>query len=233
MNWLPIVSIIGLSIAVLVLGWTVVTVIRNKYQHSSPVGEQTRQGQFDAPKNGSETDLPPSVPQFGPQFGFRNPKQTFKEAFMNGDKQSAIAVLPELERVLGPEDSEYLRSAGALAAVGEQRALQPLLNAIDLNAISDESVLEIVLVNAVQYYVFTNRERDGLDKMREVLDRCIHEESRPNEFRASIANQLQRLYFGTEEMDKALSAVELAIQLFPDEPSYYYNLSLIHEKVCR
>ena len=50
MDWLPVVSIIGLSIAVLVLGWTVV---RNKRQQSPIVGEQTRQGQIDAPKDGS------------------------------------------------------------------------------------------------------------------------------------------------------------------------------------
>ena len=151
------------------------------------------------------------------------------DAFREGDTQSAIAILPELARVLGPKNPRYLMSAGALAAVGESIGLQPLLDAIDSDDISDESTLQIVLGSTVQYYVCTDREQDGLNKMKEVLERHIHDESRSKEFRAYVANQLQMLYLGAGETDNAQNSVNLAIKFLPKEPSYYFNLSIIHE----
>ena len=149
---------------------------------------------------------------------------------MNGDTQSAIAVLPELRQMLGPENEEYLLSAGALAAVGAKIDLQPLLNAVDSDEISDETVLRTIIESVVQYYVSTDQEQEGLDRTKGVLERYIHDASRSKEFRAAIANQLQMLYLGVEETDYALGAINLAIELSPEDPSYYFNLSAIYEK---
>ena len=235
MNWLP-VAVIGLSFAVLVLGLIVIIqAVRNKRQQIPPAGEQMRQEHLDSSRDGSPRakEAGPSHPIHQgaiPQIGFRNPRRTFRDAYMRGDTQSAIAILPELARVLGSRNPGYLFSASALASVGEPVGLQPLLDAIDSDDISDESTLQIVLAGAVQYYVSVDLEQDGLDKMKEVLDRHIHDESRPKEFRAYIANQLQMLYFGAGETDNALDSVSLAIELLPDEPVYYFNLSVIHEK---
>ena len=231
MDWLPIASVIGLIIAVVVLGWTVVTLaVRNKRQQGPAIREQTRQEQLDASKDGSIR-----VKEAGPipaqhQVGFRSPRQVFKEAFMSGNTQSAITILPELKRTLGDENPEYLLSASVLAAAGEKVDLQSLLNAISSNAISDESVLQAIITGTVQYYVSTGNEQDGLEKTKDILDRHVFDKSRPQEFRSYIANQLQMLYFGAGDTDNALKAVNLAIKLLPEEPSYYFNLSIIYEK---
>lgn len=149
---------------------------------------------------------------------------------MNGDVQAAVAVLPDLERVLGPESPEYLLCAGALATTGEQSGLQPLLSVIDSDAVYDEAVLQSILASAVQFYVSTDREREGLDRMEKQLERYVQDKSRSNDSRAYVANQLQMLYFGVGEVDDALRLANLAIKLGPKEPSFYFNLSVIYEK---
>ena len=231
MDWLPVVSVIGLSVAVLVLGWTVsVLTARSKRKHGPSEGRQLRQEHLGPSQRGStiakEIDRPASVHSIG----FRNPRMAFMDAFMKGDTQFAIAILPELRRMLGSENQEYLLSAGALAAVGAQIDLQPLLSAIESNDISDETVLQAIIVSVVQHYVSLDREQEGLDRTKEVLERYIHDVSRSKGFRAAIANQLQMLYLGVEEIDNALGAINLAIELSPDDPSYYFNLSTIYEK---
>ena len=103
MNWLP-VAVIGLSFAVLVLGLIVmIQAVRNKRQQIPPAGEQRRQEHLDSSKDGSPRakEAGPShpIPQGAiPQIGFRNPRRTFRDAFVRGDTQSAIAILPELAR---------------------------------------------------------------------------------------------------------------------------------------
>ena len=131
---------------------------------------------------------------------------------------------------MGPENEEYLLSAGALAAVGARIDIQPLLNAVDSDGISDETVLRTIIESVVQYYVSTDQEREGLDRTKGVLERHVHDASRSKEFRAAIANQLQMLYLGVEETGDALGAINLAIELSPENPSYYFNLSTIYEK---
>lgn len=232
MDWLPVAAIVGLCVAVLALGWAVVVLAsRNKSQQMPSAGERTQQGQIDAPKSGSidaaEADV---LPSGRPRLGFRSPRQAFNEAFMSGDVQSAVAVLPDLERVLGPEHPEYLLCAGALATTGEQSGLQPLLSIIDSGTVDDEAVLQSILASAVQYYVATDREREGLDGLEEQLNRFVQDESRSNKSRSYVANQVQMLYLGVGRVDDALRLIKLAIELGPAEPSYYFNLSIVHEK---
>ena len=231
MNWLPVVSVVGLIIAVLALGCTVIVLAAwSKRQHGPSAGGPSRQEHSEASQDGSTaaeaTGRFPSISQIG----FRHPRKAFRDAFMNGDTQSAIAILPELVRILGSNNPEYLVSAGALAAVGAQIDLQPLLAAIDSNDVSDETLFQFIVSSTVQYYVSTDQEQEGLDRTKEVLNRHIHDTSRSKEFRAGMANQLQMLYLGVGETDNALDAVRLAIELSPGEPSYYFNLSIIYEK---
>ena len=72
--------------------------------------------------------------------------------------------------------------------------------------------------------------RECLDKIEKVLEGIVNDTSRPEVFRAGVANQLQMLYYGVEDLTRALDVVALAIELSPEEPSYYFNLSTIHEK---
>ena len=99
-----------------------------------------------------------------------------------------------------------------------------------MNDVSDETVLRAIVVSVVQYYVSIDKEQEGLDRMKGVLERYIHDASRSRGFRAAIANQLQMLYWGTEETGNALDEINLAIELSPKDPSYYFNLSTIYEK---
>lgn len=233
MDWLPVAAVIGLSTAVVVLAWTVVALVtRNTRERDQ--AQRGQQERLDAP----QTDITrakdarrlPSRSLSEPPIGFRNPRRVFTEAFVNGDTPSAIAVLPDLERALGSQSTTYLLAVSLLAAAGEQVDLQPLLDAINSDTISDESVLTPIIIGAVQNYVSTDREREGLDQIKESLERNAYDEARPANLRAAIANQLQMLYFGAGDTKAALEFITLAIKLSPDEPHYYYNLSMIHEQ---
>ena len=74
MDWLPVMSVIGLTVAVLVLGWTVtVLAVRSKREHGP--GRQSRQKRLDESQDGStmakETDRLPLVHPIG----FRHPRR--------------------------------------------------------------------------------------------------------------------------------------------------------------
>ena len=231
MDWLPVVSVFGLSIAVLVLGYiSTVLAARSKPQHDPSAGGPSREEHLEASQDDSTAAEATGRFPLMPQMGFQHPRKAFRDAFRNGDTQSAVAILPELERILGSDNPDYLVSAGALAAVGAQIDLQPLLAAIDSNDVSDETLFQFIVSSTVQYYVSTDQEQKGLDRTEEVLKRYVHDASRSKEFRANLANQLQMLYFGVGKTDNALDAVRLAIDLSPEEPNYYFNLSIIYEK---
>lgn len=226
MDLINLVSVVGLTIAVLVLGWTVVGARRGT---RTPAKEQAKEERLEVPSDRSGTEGAAGGHSAVHPVGFQNPRRRFRDAFMRGDTESAIEILPALERVLGPTHSEYLMSAGTLAAAGERRALAPLLRALDANAVPNGPELRFVLASAVQNYVSTDREREGLDRLKAILMPYVDDGTQPDEFRAYVANQLAMLYFGAEETDSALRTLKVAVSLGSSEPSYYYNLSVVHE----
>ena len=170
MDWLPVASIVGLSIAVLALGMAVVALAaRNRREDGQAQRGDSQQEhldthQADLPAARERSPLPSPTPAAGPSpstlpIGFQNPRRVFRDAFMRGDTKGAIAALPDLERTLGPKSPEYLLSVSALAAAGEEVDPQPLLEVINSNAASDEPVLQAVISGAVQYYVSLDREK--------------------------------------------------------------------------
>lgn len=231
MDWLSAAAVIGLSIAVPALAWTVtVLAVRSRREHGQSDGGGSPQGNSDPSQEGPSKASEPSPPPSKPPIGFASARVTFKSAFINGDTQAAIAVLPELERTLGRTSSGYLLSVSLLAGVGEQVDVQPLLDAINSNDASDEPALSALIGGTVQHFVLTDREKDGLDAIGDALERYVHDVPLSKAPRAFIANQLQMLYFGVGQTDKALELINLAIELTPEQPSYYFNLSTIHEE---
>ena len=232
MDLLPIVSLIGLTIAVLVLGLTVATLVRSVREARRLSAEGTSSpGRLGLSHGGSITENKASLSSSMPTMGFPDARRAFRKAFLSGDVKSAIETLPKLERTLGREHPSFLLSVSVLAAAGERVEMQPLLDAINSDAVSDESTLKAIIAGTVQHYVARDREQEGLEKVEEALKRNIDDASRPNAFRAHVANQLQMLYFGADgRTDNALDAGSLAIELSPMEPHYHFNLSMIHEK---
>ena len=233
MDWLLVAAVIGLSTAVVALVCTVVALVKRNARERDQA-QRGQQERLDAPHTDvtSAKDarrLPSRSPSELP-IGFRSPRRVFAEAFFRGDAPSAIDVLPDLEQALGSQSTEYLLAVSSLAAAGEQVDLQPLLDAINSDVISDESVLTRIIIGVVQHYVSTDREQEGLDRIKEFLERNAYDAARPAHLRAAIANQLQMLYFGAGDTNAALKFITLAIELSPDESHHYYNLSLIHEK---
>ena len=68
-------------------------------------------------------------------------------------------------------------------------------------------------------------------RLAPIIHSALQEESLPNEVAASFRNQLQRLLYGMGRYEEALEVAEEVIRLNPNEPSFFFNASLIYEKL--
>lgn len=165
--------------------------------------------------------------------GFENPRRAFHSAFIRGDTEAAIALLPDLEDLLGGGGKHgILHAAIALASAGKKEALPYLLDALlSGEEVGDDQLLQSLVSGAVQYYVSTDREMEGLHALEEVIKGHAYNKAKSKESRAAIANQLQMLYFGSGRGEDALATIDYVIELCPRDPSYYFNKSLILEQL--
>ena len=97
------------------------------------------------------------------------------------------------------------------------------------------------------YISYCNRadcEPEHLEKLVATIEGLLDEAPSPKD-RAGLYNQKNRLYFGAyttleakgevhpEYLETAIQALEKAIKLNGDEPSYYYNLATCQRKKGR
>ena len=230
MDWLTLALTfaLGLSISAALLFWRQTT-----RRHGEQVPTQSVAEEDANVENRNMTADAAAQAQNFAQFGFENPRRAFMDAFRRGDTESAIALLPALEDLLGRDHPEFLLSAGALASAGKKEGLPFLLSAIQSEQEFDEHVLQSLIACVVQYYVSTDREKEGLDEIGEFVRRCADDRSMSNEVRAYIANQLQMLYFGSNRLEEALRTIENVIAIAPNDASYYFNRSLVLEGLGR
>ena len=231
MNWLmPVLTFaLGLSISAALFFWRQAA-RRHGDSERTPTEPVQVEGSVDTAKRaiGAVGQAPSH------RFGFENPRKTFTDAFRKGDVESAIAQLPALRDVLGEHDPAFLLSAGVLASVGRKDGLPFLLSSIrSEQEFDDEDVLQNVIASAVQYYVTTDREEEGLNEIGELIRKRAYDESRSGEVRAYIANQLQMLYYGSGRLDEALRTIEYVIENAPEDASYYFNRSFVLEGLGR
>lgn len=240
MNWLfsIITFAFGMSLsAVLFLGWYVLRLHRRDEQRPILPGEAGQSHSRHSEVSGESESGPNIVApqaharQMATQVGFENPRISFQRAFMTGDIKAATVLLPKLEELLGRKSREFLLSASSLAIAGRREALPYLLNAIQSGeGLDDEQFFQGLVASAVQYYASTDRETEGLDALEEVIRKHAYDESRSEDSRAYLANQLQMLYYGSSRSDDALTTIQYVIELSPRDSSYYFNKSLILEQ---
>lgn len=229
MNWLiPLLTFaLGLSVsAVLFLGWHVVRPDRRDGRRSARVRE-TDPAAADSSVNRTPATHAIRTPA---QIGFENPRRAFHSAFLSGDTEAAIALLPDLAHLLGRRQ-EFLLAASALASAGREEALPYLLDAIRSDRTFDDEQLQGLVGGIVQYYVSMDREEDGLKDVGEIIRTHAYDKSRSKRCRAFVANQLQMLYFGSGRLNDALSTIRYVIELSPEDSSYHFNSSLVLEQL--
>ena len=239
MAWLmPILTFaLGLSTsAALIFAWQASRQhLRERAQQPIPDEEESAK-RLPEPATGNDGNVdatPIQATSIVTPIGFENPRRAFHNAFVSGNTEAAIALLPELEDMLGGRRKRgFLLAASVLASAGRKEALPCLLDALQSGEeFNDDQLLQNLVASTVQYYVSTDRELDGLGVLEDIIKGYAYDKTKSEETRAFIANQLQMLYFGSSREADALETIDYVIELAPNDASYYFNKSLILEKI--
>ena len=145
----------------------------------------------------------------------------------------AESMLPDVEKAL-PSEIFLSRALVMLSSRGSTIAALRLFSAInEVEYDSLSTALRIqILGSLVSYCNRQDKEIEYLDMLEEKLCELLDDAS--NGEKASIYNQLSRLYYGAftnidkdEYIEKGRDYIQKAIEIDPSEPSYSYNLAII------
>lgn len=170
----------------------------------------------------------------------QDPIRAFAYALSQNNLSLAESILPVLEQAV-PREVYISKILSALASQGSSKAASILFDSLD--EIKDNQYSSAQLIDVagalVSYCNRQDKEIQYLDKIGGFLTDIMNMVT-PEE-RASIYNQLSRLYYGASvnnglSSDKKNEYHELAkkysqeaVKLDSDQPSYYYNLAVIQE----
>lgn len=164
-----------------------------------------------------------------------SPIQAFNYALANRDMCLAENLLPKIEQHVS---KEYYIDHGVVqvAAMGSKKAAMYIVNNWAYISEIFGSDQQYECIGAfVSYCNHTNTEETHL----QFVDNCIETilKKKPNvATQAGLYNQKNRIYFGAyvttgrtnqSYYNEALNAIQKAIELNPDEPSFYFNFATI------
>lgn len=168
---------------------------------------------------------------------FKDPREAVMEALFNGNIDQVAAMLPRLEKAMKP--LEFIGVAGIAAAARVEPAVEVLLRLLpehlDELLDSPDDRKRVIVTHAIgsvaTFYHGSDREAEGYARLAPVIEVAVSRDGLPAETKASLKNQLQRLLYGMGKYEQAMEFAEEVIELDPRESSYYFNASLIYEKL--
>lgn len=160
--------------------------------------------------------------------GSLNPTEAFLYAFQIGKIQTAEKLL---EYLPNNNDEYYRNKICALAAVGSQKSMSKLETM--LPGLLDEKNFDVVhevLGSLISGYMRNDIEKQKMGFITPIFDKAM-KLAEKNSQKASIYNQMQRLYAGGGDYKKAAEYAKKAINLCDDKPAYVYNYATVLEKL--
>lgn len=162
---------------------------------------------------------------------YADPRQDFLTAFASGETQDAEEALPRLVATVRDLDVK-LAAAGSLAIRGSEVGAGFIEKLVDEAGDSmTVDAWKAAIGGLVTFYNVTDREEEALQKIHTHLQRVGSQFMLSNADRAWFRNQEQRLLYGAGKLEDALKGAEEVVSLAPEEPAYWFNLSLIYEKI--
>ncbi|MDE2692364.1 MAG: hypothetical protein OXI49_17860 [Acidobacteriota bacterium] len=164
-----------------------------------------------------------------PEDIFQNPLSRFDRAMRSGNLADMQALLPQLESTRHPRT---LQAAVVLAINGVAAGAETLTR---LLANEDATGLDVdefcaAISGFVQFHVTMDTEKDGLEFVKEKVDRYLADRRDVEaDRRAYLYNQISMLQYGAMEFGEGLASLEKALEFEPEERSYWYNISLMYE----
>lgn len=167
----------------------------------------------------------------------QDPLKAFAYALSQNNLTMAETMLSSVEHAV-PHEIYITKILAALASRGSSTAASRLFELFDdfMNGQYSTSQIVDIAGALVSYCNKQDKEEEYLEVLKVLLESII-EHATPKE-RASIYNQLSRLYYGIymsnneeqEYRDIAKRYIKQAIEYDAEEPSYYYNLTLIEKE---
>jgi tetratricopeptide (TPR) repeat protein len=152
------------------------------------------------------------------------PYDGFMLAIAQGDADEAEVYFEKLTKTM--DQRQLLASAGYLADAGSRIGPVYIIENIEDSGL--EPIEQVVLVSTVVNYVAQSEDEELAQVALSHLSRLG---GFGGEVRITSLNQKQKLLYGIGRYEEALEICEEVLQLAPDEPSYWFNASLIYEKL--
>ena len=160
---------------------------------------------------------------------FQNPLKAMQEAMIRGDLAALVELLPRLENTLGFNDA-VMHTASIIAINGHAVGADVLRRALTGETKLTPATYMAAVGGLVQYYVARSEEREGCELLQPIVDAYLSDEEDIGKAdQAFLHNQLSMLQYGAGDYAGGLASLEKAIELNPDERSYWYNISIIYD----
>lgn len=177
-----------------------------------------------SPPEAFSTAVPPA------EFMMEHPKIGVLRAIRQGRADVVAAFLPRLRELQGLTP-ELILPASLAARAGYDAGVHIQLEILEtLGSTLDDNDFQRVIASLVDHYVVNDRETEGLDQLTQPIlqraERAVPDDPKTSAF---LLNQLQKLLYGAGRYEEAERYGDRVVGLNPSEPSYWYNLSLIHE----
>ncbi|MCZ6889860.1 MAG: hypothetical protein O7H39_15350, partial [Gammaproteobacteria bacterium] len=160
-----------------------------------------------------------------------DPRKAFRDALVQRDISAMrVATQRAVDRNVGVFEEATMVSM--LLALGDEGAVtlaERIWQQYRSTTMTAE-IASVLLGGSVRFYVNHNRAKEFEPKAKEIAGFVTDEypESTPSE-KAFVINQLGILAH-SYDLDAALAYTKRAIELNPDEPSYYHNVSIVLEE---
>lgn len=181
--------------------------------------------------SGATLTRPSSSSKAGMRAMLKHPIEAIHDALRDGNINELVDLLPRAERSVGY--SLPLVTAAAVAAInGEKIGAEILARTIQsTDAKATYELKKAALIGLVQYYIGTDRANEGRDLVPQISTELLITPGVSVNDLAHTHNQLQMLFYAAADYQNALAEAEKAIALDSNEPAYFYNVSLVYEKL--
>ncbi len=153
------------------------------------------------------------------------PDEAYAYALKTGDINLACKVFPHVVKKLRDIETALMYSI-PIASDSELAATILEDNLIKINPNETDIDWYRGFRNLLYFWTQNDLSKKKLEKAIELTEYFLPY-ARDNKEKASILNQLQRIYYGSEDYEKALIYAEEVIKTWREEGSYWYNLALI------
>jgi len=159
----------------------------------------------------------------------RSPAESAFRAFLSGDAQKLRAVRGNLDNLRG--HSEKVAVGSMLALTGDVAGTDLLRETLSEGwAAMDADEFCVAIGGIVASAERNDAEKDAFEFLDPIVGRRVDQGKDPDEKKAFMLNQVQKLLFAVGEHSQAISTLERIVALHGNEPAYWYNLALCYEK---